>query len=135
MTAFRDPSESLAPEAVFYCLWACGPHPHFSDVVDHLAALRSDVYGRGGDAADVLSKAIDEGEVRLRYSEVHSTPYLALDGSVADLIGIRYTFHKLLESNLQPTDIYQGNGSEIVEAYQPLLIDAIQTEGVVWPSK
>lgn len=135
MTKFHDPSESMAAEAVFYCIWACGAQPHFSDVVEHLEALRCDVYGKGDDATEVLSKAIDAGEVRMRYSEAHGAAYLALDGAVADVIGIRYTFHKLLEKGLKPTDIYQGNAEDIVEAYQPLLIEALQEEGVKWPGK
>lgn len=132
MTQLRDPSESMAPEAVFYCVWACGPHPRYEDVLEHLASLRDCPLT---EAREVLSKAIDCGEVRLRYSEEHDSPFLALDGAVADTIGIRYTFHKLWENNLGPNDIYTGDSAEIVEAYQPLLIEAFQEEGIQWPAR
>lgn len=132
MSKFVDPTDSMAPEAVFYCVWEYGPEPRFSRVAEELAILRK---CSPTEARDALTRAVEAGEVRIRWSDAEHGPYLAIDGAVADAIGVRYTFHKLWGNGLGPTDIYTGNDADIVEAYQPLLVEALREEGVTWPGR
>jgi hypothetical protein len=129
MSQFTDPTDSLAPEAVWACVWDGLAHPGFDDVADQLARLRECT---PAEARAVLKDAIETHEVRLRM-DPDTGPYLAIDGAVSDRIGIRYTFQTLLLAGLRPDDIYSGNAADIIEAYQPMLNEALQEEGYKWP--
>lgn len=132
-TMFKEATDTLAAEAVFQCTWRCGEsRPKLDEVLDHLAELQE---CDRKEARALLQAALNAGEVRMRWDADTREMYFAIDGSLADSIGVRVAFMKLWKHGLQPTDIYQGDGAEVVEAYQPLLVTALADEGIRWPGR